>query len=176
MASLSVSEQERRCIACRCTIISDFWSFSILITELESMYAAEVSGKEPALPSLRASYADFVRQQKAALESDTGARAVQYWRGQLAPPLSPINLPLARQSSDSRNRAKKSHLFSLDPDLSSALRKYAMLNSTMSAALLAVFAVLMRDIQDKALPIATIPRADSAGDVIGPFVNTIIVW
>ena len=73
-------------------IISDDWSFGVLMRELSSVYNAYVEGREPALPELPIQYADFsVWQRENSLAPATQSQ-VAYWKRQLGRSLPQLAL------------------------------------------------------------------------------------
>jgi hypothetical protein len=64
-------------------VVFDGHSLWRLLTELREIYAAKTSGREPALPALRHSYADFVSWQAEMLAGCEGEGHLEYWRRQL---------------------------------------------------------------------------------------------
>jgi amino acid adenylation domain-containing protein len=72
-------------------IISDGWSFDVLVRELIVFYAAAMQGREPELVPLRVQYRDYVAWQQARL-AEGGAALRAYWVQQLAD-LPPFDLP-----------------------------------------------------------------------------------
>ncbi|WP_105168228.1 non-ribosomal peptide synthetase [Pseudoalteromonas sp. T1lg23B] len=77
-------------------IISDGASLARLVMEIETIYAARLSGTEPALPVLSIQYADYSHWQRDTLNSEYLATATSYWKNQLTD-LEPIqSLPTDR--------------------------------------------------------------------------------
>jgi amino acid adenylation domain-containing protein len=85
-------------------IAADAWSLKLLLDELLALYGEAVSGRPANMARLDAGYADFVAWQAEMLESETGKRLQEYWRGVLAPPRAATELPtdFPRQSEGQR--------------------------------------------------------------------------
>lgn len=74
-------------------LIFDGGSLAILIAELSEIYAARFQQREPNLPPVCASYADFCHWQARMLASPEAERSRAYWLQRLAPPLATLALP-----------------------------------------------------------------------------------
>ena len=74
-------------------IITDGWSFGILIKEFSNLYQSYSEGKSSPLPELSIQYADFAYWQQEYLMGEVLNKQMEYWKHQLAglPPL--IELP-----------------------------------------------------------------------------------
>ncbi|HSF42931.1 MAG TPA: amino acid adenylation domain-containing protein, partial [Thermoanaerobaculia bacterium] len=77
-------------------IVSDGWSFGVMVRELGELYRAQVRAEAAALPEIAVQYADFAVWQRAWLQGEELERQLGYWRKRLegAPPLQ--DLPLDR--------------------------------------------------------------------------------
>ncbi|HUG37547.1 MAG TPA: amino acid adenylation domain-containing protein, partial [Candidatus Limnocylindrales bacterium] len=65
-------------------IAADAWSMAVLFRELSSVYRARREGASPALPPLRATYADLALRQRAHLAGPAAETALEYWQRRLA--------------------------------------------------------------------------------------------
>ncbi|MDI1443592.1 non-ribosomal peptide synthase/polyketide synthase [Polyangium sp. 6x1] len=65
-------------------IITDEWSWGILLAELSSLYEASRCGGTAALPPLVDQYSDYARAERAALAGDGLAASRAYWRDALS--------------------------------------------------------------------------------------------
>ncbi|MCC6191127.1 MAG: amino acid adenylation domain-containing protein [Anaerolineales bacterium] len=77
-------------------IVTDFWSMSVLITELARLYEAESTGQSRAWDPLPITYADFARWQAERLAGDEGERLWAYWKQKLEGALPVLDLPTDR--------------------------------------------------------------------------------
>jgi amino acid adenylation domain-containing protein len=74
-------------------IITDFWSMTVLIRELEALYSERTGGSPARLPELTASYGDFVAWQQRTLGEESGQRLSRYWHEQLQGAGAKLRLP-----------------------------------------------------------------------------------
>lgn len=80
-------------------IISDNWSWQVLLRELTLLYEAGLRGEQPPLPAYEPlQYADYAVWQRRVLRPDgAGYReAMTWWKNLLAGPLPPLHLPCRR--------------------------------------------------------------------------------
>ncbi|MFF4189644.1 amino acid adenylation domain-containing protein [Nonomuraea sp. NPDC001831] len=77
-------------------IVSDGWSWGVLLGELGECYAALAAGRQPVLPELPVQYADFAAWQRSWLRGEVLAGHLDYWRDRLAGMPAGIELPLDR--------------------------------------------------------------------------------
>jgi hypothetical protein len=73
--------------------VADAWSIQILMRELAALYSAFARGEHPVLPPLPETFADHARSERALLESDRTATALEYWSGALAGAPAASELP-----------------------------------------------------------------------------------
>ncbi|HEX3925176.1 MAG TPA: amino acid adenylation domain-containing protein [Streptosporangiaceae bacterium] len=74
-------------------IITDFWSMTVLVRELEALYAERTGGAPARLPEPAATYADFVAWQQRTLGEEAGQRLGHYWHEQLQGAAPRLRLP-----------------------------------------------------------------------------------
>jgi NRPS condensation-like uncharacterized protein len=81
-------------------LVTDNWSYGVLFRELRELYAAQVLGREPELPSLPVQYPDFAAWQKRQLATGALEEHLEYWRDRLRdlPPTPTFTAP-AHQAS-----------------------------------------------------------------------------
>jgi amino acid adenylation domain-containing protein len=76
-------------------IVSDGWSFGVLLREVSALYAAFAEGREPALPALPVQYADFAAWQRQ--QPGSALRApLAYWMERLEGAPAVLELPTDR--------------------------------------------------------------------------------
>jgi hypothetical protein len=126
-------------------IVSDNWSWTVLLAELDALYRELVGGAPADLPDLPVQFADFAAWQRAWLRGEAAGRHVAYWRSRLAgaPPLLalPTDRPRPRVRSDHAERV--GHRFATG--VGQRLRALAGTEgATLASALLAAFAALLR--------------------------------
>ena len=74
-------------------IISDYWSWQVLIRDFATLYNAFYQGKTPSLPPLAVQYKDYASWQNDRLESGELAEAESYWLGQFSGDIPILDLP-----------------------------------------------------------------------------------
>ena len=79
-------------------LISDGWSVDVLVEDLSTLYTQYMRGSPAHLPELLFQYVDFAEWQRDWLSGPDARAQVEYWRQQLAAPLSPL-LPEPTYSS-----------------------------------------------------------------------------
>lgn len=77
-------------------IAADGWSVTVLLRELEELYASLVSDCKPNLSKLSIQYADYARRQRERFSGGVFDEGLAYWVEQLAGPLTPFDLPTDR--------------------------------------------------------------------------------
>ena len=124
-------------------IICDGWSLSVLVRELNALYAAFVAGRPSPLPPLPLQYADYSRWHALRIEGDTAKHHIAYWREALA------ELPLLQLPTD-RPRPRTStfrgglHTHAIDPALTRSLRGASeAIDVNLHATLFAAFQLLL---------------------------------
>ncbi|HEX6288979.1 MAG TPA: amino acid adenylation domain-containing protein [Herpetosiphonaceae bacterium] len=158
--------------------VTDFWSQALLLQELDVLYAAALAQQPPALPPLTARYGEYVAWQQVILFGAEGARLWEYWRRQLADAPTVLNLPTDRPRPPVQTFHGAAHSFTLDRDLTSAIRRFTDAHGlTLYMTLLAAFEILLHRYtgQDDLLvgsPMAGRSRAQFA-HVVGYFVNPV---
>src|SRR4029078_6284854 len=61
-------------------IVSDAWSYGVLMSELNALYAAETRGVAHGLAPLTLQFGDFAAWQRATLQGERLEARVAYWR------------------------------------------------------------------------------------------------
>ncbi|HBL30245.1 MAG TPA: non-ribosomal peptide synthetase, partial [Acidobacteria bacterium] len=159
-------------------IVSDGWSFSVLVREISALYAAFSEGRPSPLPALPVQYADFAVWQRNRLHSEEVAAQLAYWRGQLAgaPPVLTLATDRPRPVLPAHRGGRRP--LALSPALSAAVRELCTRRgATPFMALLAAWAVLLgrhagQDDMVLGVPVAGRNREEIEG-LIGFFVNTL---
>jgi acyl-CoA synthetase (AMP-forming)/AMP-acid ligase II len=125
-------------------IAVDGWSMQILVTELEQLYAARLTGTSVVLPTLHIGYGDFARWQRDALVGSEHSRQLDYWRTALggADNWLELNPDRPRRSGV----VAVSQHFNFAAGQTSALRTFAAERGvTPFMLLLGVFAIVLRE-------------------------------
>lgn len=154
-------------------IVSDGWSHSILQRELWSVYEALVAGRDPRLPQLEIQYGDYVVWQNDWLESEQAGKQLDFWRGQLAPPLPVLNFPIDHSSSARSGPPSAIETLRIPAELMRQLKSLGQAEqATMFMLMLAAFSVLLSRYSNEHDMIVGSPSANRRADtepLIGPF-------
>ena len=153
-------------------IAGDMWSFDILLSELQVLYASTTAASLPqSLP-----YTAYVQWQSDLLTSSSGEELWQYWQTQLAGELPALNLPTDKPRPPIQTYSGASYSVELTAAIISTLRSFvAAEKSTLYTVLLSVFQVLLYRYSNQADLVVGVPIAGRIGDrfnqTIGYFSN-----
>lgn len=138
------SEEETVALLAVHHIITDFWSMTLLASELMSLYVAEKNGMDSTQPHLNHSYIDFAHWRNERLAGLEGERHWEYWREQLSGELPILNLPADRPRRPIQiYRGETQHLH-INAELTQRLKELASSNgATLYTTLLATFQTLL---------------------------------
>jgi amino acid adenylation domain-containing protein len=154
-------------------IACDALSFWTMIEEIQAAYAGKV------LPPVRATYADFVRWQRAMLAGPEGEELWNFWRRQLPGEVPALNLPTDFPRPAVQSFRGASHSISIGADLTRKVRDLARSHgATLHNTLLAVFAALLGRYTGQSevvIGCATAGRPAGFAGVVGYFTNPIPV-
>ncbi|MDF3068532.1 MAG: Malonyl CoA-acyl carrier protein transacylase [Polyangiaceae bacterium] len=176
---LRASDEERVLQLTVHHVVSDGWSMSLMLRELEQLYVAFANGKANPLPPLRVQYADFVRWHGPWLNEGSLAADLQYWREQLAG-LEPLLLRPDRPRPALKTYRGAHHSFHLPVELSRRLKEVGdQQGATLFITLLSVFyALLYRYTGQTDIAVGTtsanrgVPETQA---MVGLFVNTLVL-
>ncbi|MEH2284140.1 MAG: amino acid adenylation domain-containing protein, partial [Nostoc sp.] len=87
-----LSETEQWLLVCMHHVVSDGWSISVFVQELQALYNAYSQGESSPLLPLPIQYADFALWQRQWLQGEVLNSQLSYWKQQLAN--APTFLPL----------------------------------------------------------------------------------
>ena len=82
--------------------VSDGWSISVFLRELETFYPLLSGESVPPLPELPIQYSDYAVWQRRHSQDETLRKQLEYWKGKLSGPLPDLDLPTDHPRSDSR--------------------------------------------------------------------------
>jgi amino acid adenylation domain-containing protein len=161
-------------------IISDGWSWGVLLRDLAALYRAARRGRQPeGLPALAVQYADYAAWQRAWLRRADLAAQREYWRGQLAD-LPTLDLPTDRPRPALLSARGATETWQIEPELSAELaalsqREGVTLFMTLLTAWLIVLARHSGQ-SDLAVgtPTAGRTRSELEG-LVGFFANTLVL-
>lgn len=161
-------------------IIFDAWSLWLIQDEFQLLYRKQLQGETAVLPSLTASYADFVRAQMELQQSERGEQLWQYWSQRLRGTVTAPELPLDLPRPDRPSQRGATHKFRISPDLSRRVRELARSHgATPFVTLLAIFKTLLfRYSGHHDLTVGTTTSGRTGGDftrIVGYFVNTLAI-
>ncbi|MFD2168455.1 amino acid adenylation domain-containing protein [Tumebacillus lipolyticus] len=155
-------------------IVSDFWSFGVMVKELQTLYAGEE------LPAPQRSFAEHVREEKAMLGGARGRDLRNYWIEQLQGRTAALNLPTDFSRPAEQTFDGSAVPFRLSAELTERLRRLAQEQKvTLQMVLLAAFQVLLHRYTGQEELVVGTPTtgrnsAKNAG-LIGYFVNPVIM-
>ena len=103
-------------------IISDFWSFAIIMKELGAFYEAEVKGGAARLDTLRGQYTEYVRWQSDFIDRGKSRCCEDYWQQQLAGELPQLTLPGSKPRPAFKTFAGKSTFLEFDAEFGAQVK------------------------------------------------------
>lgn len=157
-------------------IVFDAWSLGIVLSDLSALY----DGASPDSPRHAGEfYADYVKWQRAMVESDEGQNAWGYWRSRLSA-LIPVDLPADHRRPSVQSFRGATFDFTLPASLAAQLRAFARAeNATLYTVLAAAFhALLHRYTGAPEVPIGTPLVGRSRPEfenIVGYFINPVVV-
>ncbi|HUG34077.1 MAG TPA: amino acid adenylation domain-containing protein [Anaerolineales bacterium] len=125
-------------------IITDFWSMTLLASEIMALYAAEKTGQSADLPELHSTYIDFAHWRNETLAGPEGNLHWEYWRDFLAGELPILNLPTDRPRAPIQSFHGETKHLHIDAGLTQRLKELASANgATLYMTLLACFQIFL---------------------------------
>jgi amino acid adenylation domain-containing protein len=175
-----LDEQEYILLLTMHHIISDGWSWGVLLHELAVLYEAFSQGRPSPLLALPMQYADYAHWQRQRLHSEAGEAQLAYWTQQLHAPLHLLDLPTDRPRTAELNLRTARQSFRLPQELTQAISHLSRQEGvTVFMTLVAAFKTLLygytgqEDIRVGTL-VANRQHQDTEG-LIGLFANLIIL-
>jgi amino acid adenylation domain-containing protein len=124
-ASLArVGEEDHVLLLLTHHIVSDAWSYGVMMRELNALYAAESRGVAPDLPPVALQFGDFAAWQRDVLQGERLNERLSYWRERLAD-LPTLDLPTDFTPRGTTGFAGARVGTTLSPELSDAARRFA---------------------------------------------------
>ncbi|MDQ4024225.1 MAG: amino acid adenylation domain-containing protein, partial [Actinomycetota bacterium] len=165
---------------CMHHIVSDGWSLGIFAAELSELYSAAVERRDPVLPELEVSYADFAVWQRRWFTGDELERQLAYWKQQLDGAPAVLELPADRPRPPIQSFDGATVGFTLDRELSEGISRVARAHEvTTFMVTLAAFKTLLHRYTGATDVVAGSPIAgrnrSEIEDLIGFFVNTLVL-
>jgi len=125
-------------------IVSDAWSVAVMIQDLIEYYFSAKAGRTPQIEPIEATYADFVRWEKAHLESAAGERMFEFWKDHLEGAPAAIDLPTDRPRPPVQTFNGGTYGFQLDAELTESVEELGKAhNVTLFTTLLSAYDILM---------------------------------
>lgn len=160
-------------------LVTDNWSYGVLVRDLCELYQARQLGRPPELPALRIAYADYAAWQRAQLASGALAGQAGYWRGELRdlPPVLRFEAPEHQLVDAATGHAAG---FTLGRGATRALTEIGeQQGATLFMVAMAAFQLLLsaysgRDDIIVSFPVAGREQPETA-PLIGYFVNHLVV-
>ncbi|MBS2962967.1 amino acid adenylation domain-containing protein [Actinocrinis puniceicyclus] len=159
-------------------LVTDNWSYGVLVAELGEFYESRAVGREPQLPPLTVHYPDYAAWQRRRIAQGALDEQMDYWRRRLeALPPRPVLRAPAHQSTDTVTGFTQG--FAVDEETTKALAKIAQEGgATLFMVLTAAYHVLLSAYGGGSQIATTFPAAgrDHPGTapLIGFFVNHLI--
>jgi len=160
-------------------LVTDNWSYGVLLRDLRECYEAHTLGRKPALPDLEIQYPDYAAWQRHQLISGALDEQIGFWRDQLRdlPPALSFDAPAHQISGRATGHTRA---FAIDAATTKALDRLGQREgATLFMVLMAAFDLLLHTYSDAddivvTFPVAGRDRPETA-DLIGYFVNHLVV-
>ncbi|MBE7553881.1 MAG: amino acid adenylation domain-containing protein [Anaerolineales bacterium] len=161
-------------------IISDGWSFEVLLREMAALYSAYCAGRPSSLPELSIQYADFALWQQQWLQSEKLEFQLNFWKRQLGGQLPVLELPTDRLRPPIQTYRGARQSLVLSPNLIEALKALSQREgTTLFMALLAAFKTLLYRYTSQVDIMVGVPVAGrnevELEQLIGFFVNMLVL-
>ncbi|MCF2135391.1 amino acid adenylation domain-containing protein, partial [Mycetohabitans sp. B3] len=175
---IQLADDEHVLVLTQHHIVSDGWSFGVLVRELSALYAASVGAQADPLPALTIQYPDYAAWQRQWLCGERLQTQSDYWRTTLADAPVLLELPTDRPRPVQQSFAGAHVPVQIDARTTQALKRLSAEHGTtlFMTVLAAWSAVLARLSGQDDLVIGT-PSANRGHAAIEPligfFVNTL---
>lgn len=158
-------------------IITDMWSYALILHELPAIYDSIVLGTPLDLKPPRSTYGQHVKAEAELLGGPKGEAMWKFWQEQLAGELPVLNLPTDRPRPAVRTDKGASSFLRINAALTEKLSALAKEHHTnLHNLLLAAFHTLLHRYSGQDDVIIGLPKANrtrSTARLIGYFVNSI---
>ncbi|MET0646190.1 MAG: amino acid adenylation domain-containing protein [Pyrinomonadaceae bacterium] len=161
-------------------MVSDGWSFGVLIGEVAALYTAFAQGRPSPLAELELQYADYAAWQREWLRDEALEEQLSYWRGQLGGRLPVLELPTDRPRPAVQTYRGSHRTYTLRDEVAAGVRELSRREGvTLFMTLLAAFQVLLHRYsgQDDILVGCFIAGRNrkEVEPLVGCFVNTLVL-
>ncbi|AZD29880.1 non-ribosomal peptide synthetase [Pseudomonas chlororaphis] len=161
-------------------IVADGWSMSLLLSELSSLYNAELHATTASLPELEVHYADYAVWQREWLQGEVLQAQLEYWENLLKDAPAVLELPTDRPRPPRLDHAGNRVYFTLPTELGVQLQQLSQRHHvTLFTTLICAFNTLLFRLGKQpdismGYPVANRNRAELQA-LIGFFVNTLVL-
>jgi amino acid adenylation domain-containing protein/non-ribosomal peptide synthase protein (TIGR01720 family) len=161
-------------------IITDGWSFSVLVRELSAVYEGHATGRPAQLPALPVQYADFAEWQREWLTSGQMESELAYWKDRLSGSPSASEIPTDFPRSKTLSFSRSQRYLSISRDVTARLKQLSHREgcSLFMTLLAALKTLLHRRTGQDDIRVGTLTanrhRSEMEG-VIGLFANTLLL-
>ncbi|MBT8226877.1 MAG: amino acid adenylation domain-containing protein [Dactylosporangium sp.] len=160
-------------------LVTDNWSYGVLIRDLGECYAARTLGREPVLPELDINYLDYAAWQRQRLAGGALDEHAEYWRRQLTdlPPALRLDAPEHQLAGAAAGQTQP---FVLGAETARALTGIGQRqNATLFMVLMAAFDLLLSAYSGSDDIVVAYPEAGRARpettQLVGYFANRLVV-
>jgi amino acid adenylation domain-containing protein len=175
---LRLADEEHVLLVTQHHIITDGWSFGVLMREVAALYDAFTRGQADPLPALEIQYADYAQWQRQWLEGEELTRQFDFWKSHLTGAPALLELPADRPRPAVQSYAGDGVPVLLSEELTADLRAFSQRHGvTLFMTLLSAWGVLLSRLsgqQDVVIgtPVANRQRRE-VENLIGFFINTL---
>ena len=157
-------------------IVSDGWSFRVLMQELMERYCAQIEGRPARLPALPIQYVDFAVWHRQMVAEGVFQRQMDYWAQKLQSPLRSLELPTDHPRPLAQSLRGQTQFFTLPKPLVNALKEIShRAGATLFMTLLSAFKALLSRLTRQTEIIVGSPFAGrdrvETEHLIGMFIN-----
>ncbi|HEY4018867.1 MAG TPA: condensation domain-containing protein, partial [Pseudonocardiaceae bacterium] len=158
-------------------VVSDYWSISVLFTEIATFYAAELDGVDANLPDLPVQYGDFAAWQRETVRGEYLERLTGYWRDHLDGAPALLELPLDRPRPVQRAAVGRFFDVRFGRDTVDRARHFAReQNATLHMTLLAAYVALLARYSGQDDVVVGVPIAGRGRTELQPLIGYFLNW
>nr|WP_255705659.1 non-ribosomal peptide synthase/polyketide synthase [Xenorhabdus sp. PB61.4] len=175
---IRLTEEDTQFLLTQHHIVSDGWSVTVLIRELNALYTAFLAGHPDPLPSLAIQYPDYAVWQHQWLSAERTQTQSDYWRAVLADAPVLLDLPTDRPRPPAQSFVGQEVPIQFDPTLTAALKQLSQQHGvTLFMTVLSAWGVVLSRLSGQDDIIIGTPSAGRSRQevepLIGFFVNTL---
>ncbi|MCG1048623.1 non-ribosomal peptide synthetase [Mycetohabitans sp. B6] len=175
---VQLADDEHRFLLTQHHIVSDGWSFGVLVRELSALYAAYCAGEADPLPPLSIQYPDYAAWQRQWLSDERLQHQSDYWRRVLAEAPVLLELPTDRHRPAQQSFAGAHVPVCIDAETTHALKCMSHRHgTTLFMTVLAAWGAVLSRLSGQNDVVIGTPSANrnhpQIEPLIGFFVNTL---